>query len=130
MMRNMMRSTCLVAVLVAGCATAGVKVAPEQLAQFQPGVTPCTEIVATLEKPPTSQSLHSDGSRQLTYAYQHWQADATTVGLAVIGIPAGRSEVEHATVVVECDRADRLMTYTATKGAHSRGVGVTGGAKQ
>lgn len=121
---------CLTAgVLLTGCVSAGVKVDQAQLTRFQPGVTTCDEVKAALGTPTTS-TLHSTGTRQLVYTYHHSDLDAGAIALAVIGIPAGRSSTEQTNVVLDCDAAGVLQTYSSTQGQYGVGMGVTGGAKQ
>jgi len=119
------------ALLMAGCSTYGVKVEHAELTRFQPGVTPCAEIVQALQpRQPTRDSQRSNHTRQLTYVYGHSDADAGAIALAVLGIPAGRTQTEQTTVTIDCDTAGLLTEYATTKGQMGVGVGVTGGQKQ
>lgn len=130
-MRKMIRVASLVVVVVTGCTTYGHKVTHEELTRFQPGVTPCVEIVEALKpRQPTTDMQRSNRTRQITYVYGHSDADAGAIALAVLGIPAGRTQSEQTTVTIDCDTAGLLTEYATTKGQMGVGVGVTGGAKQ
>jgi hypothetical protein len=54
--------------LLAGCASAGVKVSEQQAESFKAGTSTYNDVVAALG-PPTSTTLNSDGSRIAAYSY-------------------------------------------------------------
>jgi hypothetical protein len=54
--------------LLAGCASAGVKVSEQQAQSFKPGTSTYNDVVGALGAP-TSTTLNSDGSRTAAYSY-------------------------------------------------------------
>lgn len=62
---RMLAVWCVAAVL-AGCATAGTEVRPDQLSTLRAGQTTYAEVVQLLG-PPNGNAIHADGTRKIAY---------------------------------------------------------------
>jgi hypothetical protein len=113
---------------LAGCMTTGVKVDQSKVASFKPGVTTCTEAVASLGVP-TNTSINSDGTKSIQYVYAHSQANAASF-IPYVGIFAGGATTENTVFSMNCDRNDKLVNYSSSQGANAIGTGIVSGQKQ
>jgi hypothetical protein len=79
--------------------------------------------------PPTSDTLHPDHSRVVTYVYT--QGQANPLNYVPFGqLLVGGSTSEHTTVIFTFDPHGRLLQYTATQGADKHNIGLFNGQRQ
>jgi hypothetical protein len=111
-----------------GCYATGVKVREDQLAQLQRGTSTYSEVVQALG-PPTSTTLHGDGSRDAVYTYNQVQANPVNF-IPIVGSFLGGATSEHSSVTLAFDPAGRLVQYSTTHGSETVGTGLSSGARQ
>lgn len=116
----------LLAMAVAGCATAGRQVKPEQLQQLQRGTTTVDEAVGILGAP-TQRTLAADGSTVLIYSYAHVQTRPETY-IPVVGAFVGGADTRTNSAVLMFDRGGILRDYTASEGASGMGHNMSAGS--
>lgn len=114
--------------ILTACVSSGVKVDQSKLSSLKPGVTTCTEAVATLGKP-TNVSIQSDGKKSYQYVYIHAQANAASF-IPYVGLFVGGTNSEDTTFTMNCDRNDKVTTYSSTQGSNSTGTGIINGQRQ
>lgn len=116
------------ALTLSACFATGKKVTQEQVSQFHKGKTTYQEVITSLGAP-TNSTLHSDGSRSISYSYAQSQASAASFIPYVGGLIGGR-ESEHTSVYMTFDKNDVLTDYAATSGRNSTGTGLLSGQRQ
>ena len=99
--------------VLAGCASSGTKVTPEQTAQFERGKTTLAEVVARLG-PPNSTTMLGNGQTIIVYVYVSSSANAASF-VPVVGLLAGGATG---------------TSNTATFTFDNRGVLVSSGSSQ
>jgi len=116
------------ALSLSACFATGKKVTQEQVSQFQKGKTTYQEVITRLGTP-TNSTLHSNGSRSISYSYAQSQASAASF-IPYIGGLLGGSESEHTSVYMTFDQNGVLTDYAATSGRSSTGTGLLSGQRQ
>lgn len=101
---------------LAGCASSGTKVSPEQMSGFQVGKTTEAQVIAALGVP-NSSATASDGSKSDVYIHVKAHANAVNY-IPVVGLLAGGAKSESDTVVFAFNR-DGVLTETARGSAHA-----------
>lgn len=120
-----MRFTVAVVLLLAGCASAGVKVDPAKLAAFQQGKTTYPEVIAALG-PPSAEAMVSTGERIVTYAHVETSVRAETF-IPYIGPFVGGADSRSSTVSLQFNRDGLLEKYTTSAGQTGVGMGLSAG---
>lgn len=125
-----MKAVLIVAVALglSACVATGRKVTQEQVSRFQKGKTTYQEVIADLGEP-TNSTLHSDGSRAISYTYAQSQASAASF-IPYVGGLVGGSESEHTSVYLTFDKNGLLTDYASTSGKTSTGTGLLSGQRQ
>lgn len=115
----------LAATLLCGCASSGIQVTPDQLAQFRPGVTTETDVVTKLGKPNAATTTF-DGSRTLIYSYVHYQTRPATL-IPIVGAFAGGSDTHTNSTIVRFDKDGKFLSFSTTESQFGTGTGLTAG---
>jgi outer membrane protein assembly factor BamE (lipoprotein component of BamABCDE complex) len=103
------------AIWLAGCASSGTKVSPDQAAQFKPGVTTESEVITKLG-PPNSTSTYPDGSRTDMYLHIGMSIHAASF-IPVAGLFAGGSSHSTDSVTFTFD-PQGVLKSTASNSTH------------
>jgi hypothetical protein len=111
-----------------GCAAYGTKVSEDQLTHFTRGQTTYAEVVQALG-PPNQSTLHSDGTRNITYTYLQSQVRAANY-IPIVGAFVQGADTEQTNVVLDFDARSILVSYTSTQGQLGMGTGFASGARQ
>lgn len=113
------------ALMVAGCASAGVKVDPQVAASFKPGVTTYQDVEQKLG-PPTSQMVMSDGSRMIGYTYARTTTRPETF-IPFVGAFVGGADTRSQTVQFHFTPTGVLDTTQSGTNAIGVGTGFAAG---
>jgi len=119
---------CLLLLTLTACQSTGTKIPHAELTQLVPSETQYVDIVARWE-PPTSDTLHPDHARVVTYVSTQGQANPLNdvpFGPRLVG----GSTSEHTTVIFTFDPHGRLLQSTATQGSDKRNIGLLNGQRQ
>jgi outer membrane protein assembly factor BamE (lipoprotein component of BamABCDE complex) len=103
------------AIWLVGCGSSGTMVSPDQAAQFKPGVTTETEVIAKLG-PSNSSSTYPDGSKTDMYLHVAMAMHAANF-IPVVGIFAGGASHSTDSVTFTFDPRGVLKT-TASNTSH------------
>ena len=114
-------------VLLAGCASAGVRVQESQLAQFHPGQTTYSEVVKALG-PPSTSTLSSTGERMIVYSFFHYQTRPESF-IPYVGPFVGGADTSNSNVVLVFDQHSILQRYDSSAGGMGVSTGILSGAK-
>lgn len=106
--------------LVAGCASHGVMVSPEQVAQLKRGESREADVIASLGQPTTVVSRH--GTRMFVYAGAQAQARPASF-IPFIGPLVGGTDVRASSVVFTFDGEGVLRDVVSTQ---TQSGGATG----
>jgi len=117
----------MVAALTAGCVATGTQVREDQLAKLEKGKTRIQEIVSSFGQPSTN-TLHSDGSRTVVYMYVEAQARPETF-IPFIGGLVGGADSRSNMVTLKFDRDGILLDYSSSTTAMGTGYGASSGTK-
>lgn len=114
--------------LLAGCASSGVRVTDAQLSQFHAGQTTEQQVIATLGTP-TMQMHNSDGTSTLMYTYAEARARPSSF-IPVVGIFAGGVDSHSNSAMLTFDKNGVLQRYSTSQGENgtAAGIAVDGGA--
>src|SRR5262245_40579988 len=126
---TLMRGTllALLLALLTSCYARGTKIPETALATLVPGQTTYAEVAAQWGKP-NSNTKREDGTRQVIYSYLQTQRTPWSyVPVAAAFVRAHTAE--SATVTLEFDAQDRLVTYSATHEQSTVGTGFSSGAR-
>jgi hypothetical protein len=108
-------------VLIAGCATSGVKADPNVVNSFQPGVTTLADAEARLGPP--SQSTHnSDGTTTVDYIFGNSKVSASTF-IPFAGSFVGHSDTQTQITELEFDKHNLFVKSSVTDGQVRSGMG-------
>lgn len=108
--------------LLAGCASAGVRIQPDQLQSLKVGETTYQEVISRFGTP-TTNIVNSNGNRMVSYSYVHVQTRPETF-IPVVGMMAGGADTRGNTVIFTFGSDGKLASYTAS----DINVGATTGA--
>lgn len=121
---------CIVATLLAlvlgGCASSGVQIAPERLGDFKEGTTTEAEVIAKLG-PPTGVTTAA-GMRLLTYSGADYQTRPATF-IPFIGPLVGGVDVRTSMVMFKFDSAGKLVEVVTHRSQSAGASGLTAGSK-
>ena len=113
--------------LLAGCASTGVRVDEKNLQSFKKGETTYSEVVARLGQP-TSSTVMADGQRMIMYTYAQAQARPETF-IPIVGAFGGGADYKlferHAYVRFW---KGVLTQYSSTQSQFGTGTGLAAGA--
>lgn len=112
----------LLAIAIAGCASAGVKVTAEQLATLQVGKTTIKDVVERLG-PPTMRLVAADGSATFIYSYAQTSTRAATF-VPVVGLFAGGADTQASSASLRFAPDGTLLDYTSSDTQIHSGTGV------
>lgn len=115
-----------VCISVAGCASSGVRVKDEQLAEFVPGKTTKQDVIARLGVP-TSSMRNSDGSSMIMYTYSEARTRATTF-IPIVGLFAGGVDTNATNVMLQFDPEGKLLSHSSSETALGTATGVAAGS--
>lgn len=104
-----------------GCASAGVKVAPEQLTDFKPGVTTMAQVVEKLGQP-TGTQTSSNGESTLVYSYGESRIRGATF-IPIVGLFAGGTDTRSTAVKLRFGQDGKLIDYDSSSSAQGASLG-------
>lgn len=107
--------------LLAACASAGVKVDQAKLADFKKGKTTYSEVIQTLGQP-TQTTILDDGNKIIHYTYFSTQARPESF-IPYVGLVVGGADTENSVVSFTFDQKDILKSYTSSQGGVGAGTG-------
>lgn len=110
---------------LAGCASHGVMINQDQLADFKRGVTTEQEVIAKLGRP--TMVSQSGNVRIIVYSGAYAQARPATF-IPVVGAFVGGSDVRASSVVFRFDGEGKLADMTSTQTNTGSGTGFAAGA--
>lgn len=91
----MKKLSLLAVLLLAGCATAGTKVDPGRVAQFEHGTTTMTQVVASLGPPQVLTNL-PDGTVIAVYSYAAVRMSPAAF-IPIVGLAANHTDMQSQT---------------------------------
>ena len=115
-----MRRAVIICLMLASCASAGVKVDQSKMAQFQKGKTTEAEVIAALGKP-TDLDQNDDGTHTIKYSYLRGVARPETY-IPIVGPFVGGVDTEQTTTSLTFDRHDILIRSSHSQGMMGAGV--------
>lgn len=115
----------LAAVVMAGCATSGVKIDRGQAAALQPGSTTYADVVARFG-PPTSEMVLGGGARMLTYSYVSASARPESF-IPIVGAFVGGADSESQAVMFRFGPDGRLVDTMQHASRHGVATGLLSG---
>lgn len=111
------------ALALAGCATSGVKVDPNVVTSFKPGVTTLADAEARLGQP--SQTTHnSDGTTTLSYIFGASQVSASTF-IPFAGAFVGHTDSQSQISELVFDKNNRFVRSSLSEGQTRSGMGTS-----
>lgn len=116
-MKNTLAICALLAV-IAGCASSGVQVKPDQLTLFKAGVTTEADVVQALGKPNVSTSS-SDGTKTLAYSFAEYKIRGASF-IPIVGMFAGGSDINMNSTVFTFDSAGKMLDYKTTESSYGQ----------
>lgn len=110
-------------VLIAGCATSGVKIDPNAVNSFKPGVTTLADAEARLGQP--SQTTHnSDGTTTLDYIFGSSKVSASTF-IPFAGAFVGHTDSQSQITELMFDKNNRFVRSSLSEGQTRSGMGTS-----
>lgn len=104
----------LLAVMLAGCVTAGTKVDPNVVAGFKPGVTTLSDARAALG-PANNTTTLPDGGTVLIYAWTHAAANGASY-IPIAGPFVGKSNAQTQSATLFFDKDGKFVRETHSEG--------------
>lgn len=116
------------ALILAGCASSGVRVTDEQMAQFHEGQTTKQEVIAALGQPTTTMR-NADGTTLLMYTYSEARTRGSTF-IPIVGAFVGGVDTRSNNVMLTFDQQGVLKTTSSSSSQYgtATGIAVDGGA--
>ena len=114
----------MTSVIVAGCASAGVKVDQSKMAQFQKGRTTEAEVIAALGTP-TNSEQNDDGTNVIRYVYSSTQARPETF-IPIVGAFVGGADTEQTVASFAFDQNNVLIRSSHSQGGLGVGTNLEG----
>lgn len=114
--------TFIATAVLAGCASSGVQVTDDQLAQFHEGQTTRQEVIAVLGQP-TMTMRNADGTTTLMYTYAEARTRPTTF-VPIVGLFAGGVDTRSSNVMMMFGKDGILTTYSSSAGQTGTAAGV------
>ena len=123
-MNSFFRASILVlALAVGGCASTGVRVTDDQVAQFKEGQTTQQEVIAALGQPTTTMR-NSDGTTMIMYTYAEARTRASTF-IPIVGIFAGGVDSRSSNVMLTFDQDGILKSTSSSASEYGTTSGIT-----
>lgn len=110
--------------LLASCASSGVKVDQSSMAQFHKGQTTYADVVSALGKPSQS-GLDDTGNRMIAYSYMSAQARPESF-IPIVGAFVGGVDSETSTATFFFDAHGVLVKSSQSEGGMGVGTGFEG----
>lgn len=114
----------VILLLLASCASSGVKIDQHSMAQFHKGKTTYSEVIAALGQPSQS-GLDDTGERTISYFYMSAQARPESF-IPVIGGLVGGIDSETSTASFFFDARGVLVKSSQSEGGMGYGTGFEG----
>jgi hypothetical protein len=114
-------SAALVCIGLSACASAGTKVDPSALQQFQKGVTTYADVVAAVGEP-TNVTTGPDGKKVAVYSYAQTKVRAETF-IPYIGPFVGGADTTATAIVFRFDANEKLVDYSTSVSKAGAGMG-------
>jgi len=120
--------TALTALMLTACASSGVRVTDEQMAQFHEGQTTKQEVIAALGQPTTTMR-NADGTTVLMYTYAEARTRGSTF-IPIVGAFVGGVDTRSNNVMLTFDQQGVLKTTSSSSSQYgtATGIAVDGGA--
>lgn len=120
--------TALTALMLTACASSGVRVTDEQMAQFHEGQTTKQEVIAALGQPTTTMR-NADGTTMLMYTYAEARTRGSTF-IPIVGAFVGGVDTRSNNVMLTFDQQGVLKTTSSSSSQYgtATGIAVDGGA--
>lgn len=119
--RSMLTLLTVGALALAGCATSGVKVDPNVVSSFKPGVTTLADAEARLG-PPSQTTTNSDGTTTLNYMFGSSQVSASTF-IPFAGAFVGHTDSKSQMTELVFDKNNRFVRSSVSEGQMRSGMG-------
>ena len=107
--------------VLAACASAGVKVDQAKLSQLHKGKSTYNEVIETLGQP-TQTMVADNGDKTIHYTYFSTQARPESF-IPYVGAFVGGADMENSHVTLTFDHRDVLKSYASSQGATGAGTG-------
>ena len=121
-----MRTALLALILaMAGCAATGVRVSPEQVAEFKPGQATEAQVLQRLGAPTSRMSL-GDGSVILVYSYADYRMRPASF-IPIVGAFAGGADTSSSAVSLRFGKDGKLIDTSSYATATGTGLGASAG---
>ncbi|MFA6230988.1 MAG: hypothetical protein WC617_12580 [Rhodanobacter sp.] len=111
------------ALALAGCATSGVKIDPNVVTSFKPGVTTLAEAEARLGQP-SQTTRNSDGTTTLNYLFGSSQVSASTF-IPFAGAFVGHTDSKTQITELVFDKNNRFVRSSLSEGQTRSGMGTS-----
>lgn len=98
-------------VILAGCASSGVKVSEEQVAAFKEGVTTEAEVVSAIGMP-TGRMRSADGTVTLSYTHAQYSTRPASF-IPIVGLFAGGADMSSNTFILTFDKDGKLTSRSS-----------------
>lgn len=121
---NKLICVCIGIILLAGCASSGVKVTDSQARQFKTGVSTRNQVISILGQP-TSSTRSSDGTITLQYVYAESTTRASSF-IPFVGLFTGGADVKSNIASFKFNKDGILQETNTTESNY--GVGLGGAA--
>jgi outer membrane protein assembly factor BamE (lipoprotein component of BamABCDE complex) len=115
------------ALILAGCASSGVRVTDEQMSKFHEGQTTKQEVIAALGQPTTTMR-NADGTTMLMYTYAEARTRGSTF-IPIVGAFVGGVDTRSNNVMLTFDQQGVLKTTSSSSSQYgtATGIAVDGG---
>src|SRR5690554_6309650 len=100
------------ALILAGCASSGVRVTDDQMSQFKEGQTTKQDVIAALGQPTTTMR-NSDGTTMVMYTYSEARTRGSTF-IPIVGAFAGGVDTRSSNVVLTFDQRGVLQSTSSS----------------
>lgn len=117
-----------VALVLAGCASSGVRVTDEQMSQFKEGQTTQQDVITALGQPTTTMR-NADGTTVLMYTYAEARTRGSTF-IPIVGAFVGGVDTRSNNVMLTFDQQGVLQSTSSSSSQYgtATGIAVDGGA--
>lgn len=110
------------ALVLAGCASSGVKVSDDQLSQFKEGQTTKQEVISVLGQPTTTMR-NADGTTMVMYTYAEARTRASTF-IPLVGAFVGGMDTRSNNVVLTFDQQGVLQNTSSASSQYGTASGI------
>ena len=124
-MRNIIKVVALVAIVgLTACASAGVRVDPSQMAQFQKGRTTYDDVVTALGKP-SQETVDDSGNRTVMYYYANSKTRPESF-IPIVGAFVGGADTESTSATFNFNSHNVLTKMSQSQGGIGTNFGNSG----